>query len=93
MALTIRDLSEADIASFQELTGKKTASGALIQAAQIGVTASAELKRARQTIKTLQANLDTYRQTLQQLTPLCLKVVDLAAQKDLFLEETGHDKN
>ncbi|WP_263147690.1 hypothetical protein [Pseudomonas sp. RIT-PI-AD] len=91
MALTIRDLSEADIASFQELTGKKTASGALIQAAQIGVTASAELKQARQTIKMLQASLDTYRQTLQQLTPLCLKMVDLAAQKDLFTEGMTDD--
>ncbi|EPV8673178.1 hypothetical protein [Pseudomonas aeruginosa] len=93
MALTIRSLSDEDRDSFKQLTGEATAAGALVKAAQIGVSATAELHQARQTIKTLQGKLDTYRQTLQHLTPLCLKVVDLAAQKDIFLEEPENAKN
>lgn len=91
MALTIRAL-DADLDQFRVLTGHKTANKALISAAKIGVTATAQLKAAQQTIARLEVELATYRQTMQNLTPLCLKVAELAAQSDLFADQ-GRDSN
>lgn len=87
MALTIRAL-DADLDQFRELTGHKTANKALISAAKIGVTATAQLKAAQQTIARLEVELATYKQTMQNLTPLCLKVAELAAQSDLFKDSS-----
>ncbi len=46
VALTIRDLDDTTINSFKELTGKTTAAGALIAAAQMGIDNTARLRAA-----------------------------------------------
>ena len=84
MALTIRDLAEADVERFKSLTGKTTATGALVKAAQIGVTASQELAQAKQRIATLELQLRTHLQAMRSLSEACTKVTELAAQADLF---------
>lgn len=86
MALTIRDMSEEAMQSFKALTGEKTASGALVQAAHIGVTASEELRKAKIRIADLERALTTRKQAIDRLKDSCLQLVELAAQEDLFGE-------
>lgn len=84
MALTIRDISDEATHSFKTLTGEKTASGALIKAAHIGVTASEDLRKAKIRIADLERALATHKQAVERLKDSCLQVVELAAQQDLF---------
>lgn len=84
MALTIRDLAESDVERFKTLTGKTTATGALVKAAQIGVTASQELAQAKARIAALELQLRTHQQAMRSLSQACVQVTELAAQTDLF---------
>lgn len=84
MALTIRDLAESDVERFKALTGKTTATGALVKAAQIGVTASQELAQAKTRIAALELQLRTHQQAMRSLSQACIQVAELAAQTDLF---------
>jgi len=86
MALTIRDISDSDTASFKELTGKTTASGALIAAAQMGVANTAKLRAAERKIIELQKALEVRQQTLVSLKQQCSRLIELAGQADLFMD-------
>ena len=83
MALTVRGTEEF-IQSFKDLTGEKTATGALVSAARIGVSATAELKAAKRRIVELEQANATYRQAIANLQTSCVQVAELAAQQDLF---------
>lgn len=86
MALTIRDLDESAINSFKELTGKTTASGALIAAAQMGVNNTARLRAAERRIAELEQALQVRQQVLASLKQQCSRVIELAGQTDLFVD-------
>ena len=83
MALTIRG-TEQIMPSLKELTREKTAAGALVKAAQIGVTATAELNAAKARIAHLDSTLETYKQAIASLEKACRRVAEIAAQEDLF---------
>lgn len=85
MALTIRG-TEPYIESFKELTGEKTAAGALIAAAQVGVSASAELKITKERVAELERTVATYAQAINNLKTACGQVAELAAQQDMFVK-------
>ncbi|WP_267402255.1 hypothetical protein [Pseudomonas sp. GM_Psu_2] len=55
MALTIRNVTDEEIEAFSALTGEKTASKAIIQAANLGVRNTARLEVANQRIAELEA--------------------------------------
>lgn len=86
MALTIRDISDSDTANFKELTGKSTASGALVMAAQMGVTNTALLRAAERKIIELEQALQVRQQALVGLKQQCARLIELAGQTDLFVD-------
>ncbi|NWL45428.1 hypothetical protein DM819_05965 [Pseudomonas hunanensis] len=86
MALTIRDLDDSAITSFKELTGKTTASGALIAAAQMGVANTALLRTAERRIMQLEQALQVRQQALANLKQQCGRIIELAGQTDLFVD-------
>lgn len=55
MALTIRNVTDEEIEAFSVLTGEKTASKAIIHAANLGVRNTARLEVANQKIAELEA--------------------------------------
>lgn len=86
MALTIRDLDDTTINSFKELTGKTTASGALIAAAQMGIDNTARLRAAERRIAQLEQALEVRQQAVANLKQQCGRIIELAGQTDLFVD-------
>lgn len=83
MALTIRGTEEI-MPSLKQLTGQKTAAGALVEAAKIGVKATAELNAAKARVAHLESTVETYKQAIASLEKACKRVAEIAAQEDLF---------
>lgn len=77
MALTIRNLGSVDLPKLQFLTGTKTASGALVRAAELLIEYDSALQLERRLVGELREQLYLMQQTLKDLSVLCGQVQDL----------------
>ena len=82
--LTVRDVTDKQIADFKRFSGQKTATKAILQTADKALLMAEALEKSNRVIAGLTEELAVRNQLLSQLTPLCLQVAELSGQEDLF---------
>ena len=80
MALTLRNVTDEEVEQFASLTGEKTASKAILQAARMGVQNTARLQAANQRLAELE-------QALARLVGPCQAILELAEKESLALKD------
>ncbi len=80
MALTLRNVADEEVEQFALLTGEKTASKAILQAARMGVQNTARLQAANERLAELE-------QALARLVGPCQAILELAEKESLALKD------
>ncbi|MBA1238691.1 hypothetical protein G7015_09400 [Pseudomonas kunmingensis] len=82
--LTLRDVPHNLVREAKMLTGKGTASQALLEATRLFIKQRDIIDELRATITKRDHDLQRSRSLMRQLAPLCVQVAEIAGQKDMF---------
>ena len=82
--LTLRDAPHALIQTAKRITGRATASQAILAGIGKLDQLTEQVAEQREEIRQLREKLRRSQSLIQQLAPLCIQVAEVAGQKDLF---------